>query len=165
MITLNLVGVNETVVAVKQRGPRIVGEIARRVNASLIELQSYIVGSKLSGQVLKHRSGKLANSIRVNKAHDIGSGVLEGSVQGGGGPAFYGRIHEYGGSFIAARRLKRPPHLVTRRGGERVMTGSPYGIRFAERSFMRTGFAERQAAIMKNIREGIAVVLSRRIQP
>jgi hypothetical protein len=159
VLTVDLVGTNEAAASIRAKGPRIIQAIIKKINGSMIALQSYIVTGKLSGQVLKHRSGKLANSIRVNPAEAEGATVTA-SVEGAGGPAWYGRLHEFGGSFVASRRLKRPSHLVTRKHGERVMTGSPYGIHFAQRSFMRSSFAERQNQIIESVREGFREALS-----
>jgi hypothetical protein len=59
-------------------------------------LQQYIVSEKLQGQVLRHLSGTLANSIRVIPMEERGTVVI-GGVRGAGGPAFYGVYFEKGG--------------------------------------------------------------------
>jgi hypothetical protein len=61
-------------------------------------MQGWIVSQELHGQVLKQRSGKLAGSIRMIPATVEGAGVVTGHVEGAGGPAWYGRIFEEGGT-------------------------------------------------------------------
>jgi hypothetical protein len=138
----------------RKKGPSIVAAIRAAVDRSNFEMQSKIVAEKLQGQVLEHRSGKLGGSIRVIAAQVVGTKVA-GSVEGAGGPAWYGKLHEYGGSFVGHRLLRRPSHLVTRAGGERVYTGSPYGINFAERSFMRSTLREQQETIVARIKAAV----------
>lgn len=147
-----------TVAMLKTKASDVIAALVRGMNISMIKLQAYIDSQKLSGQVLKrgpnrpgHSGGELARSIRVILA-GVEAGVVQGGVQGAGGTAWYGKLHEYGGSFVAARKiLKHPPHLVTRAGGERVMTGSPYGIFFPERSFMRVSLTEMRSAIFDQL--------------
>src|SRR5438132_4498213 len=80
----------------RSRAPAIIQALTVKMNSLAIRLQAKIVGEKLSGQVLAHRTGKLAGSVRVIPATAEG-GVLRAGVEAGGGPAWYGRIHEYGG--------------------------------------------------------------------
>lgn len=68
-----------------------------RMNLLNTRLQQRIQNQKLSGQVLKQRSGKLKRSIEVIPARsNRAEGKITGGVRGAGGPAFYGRFHEFG---------------------------------------------------------------------
>jgi hypothetical protein len=150
----------ELVLFLRTRAVGIKQAIKNRLDQLSVQLQQHIVREKLSGQVLHHRSGKGQQSIRVIPATEDGERI-EGGVQGGGGPAWYMALHEFGGTFTAARKnLMRPPHLVTRTRGERVMTGSPYGIHFPERSFMRSSLQE----MRQQIYDGMAQALRDALQ-
>jgi hypothetical protein len=107
------------------------------VTAATVGLQSDIVGNRLhGGNPLHQRTGNLArNTLReVSQEGNATTGTV-----GYGSSAWYGAILEgiYGRSFIGARNLTVPAHLVTRRGGERVLTGSPYGLHFGDFSALR----------------------------
>lgn len=78
------------------REPRIISALSRRMTMLMLRLQEYVVREKLSGQVLHRRSGKLAGSVRALPAAIEGS-QLVGRVLAGGGPAHYGKVHEFGG--------------------------------------------------------------------
>jgi hypothetical protein len=67
------------------------------VDKETIRLQRYIVREKLQGQVLRHVSGTLSDSIRAIPAVVSGY-IVTGTVEGAGGLAFYGRSFEEGGS-------------------------------------------------------------------
>lgn len=96
MLTLSFGSTGEDVSQrVQERFPRLVVELVKTVDRMNVIMQARIVRDKLQGQVLHHRTGKLANSIRIFKAK-YSNDVIEGGVQGAGGPAFYGRYHEFG---------------------------------------------------------------------
>lgn len=78
------------------RGNAIIEALSTKLTALMLRLQQHIVRDKLSGQVLHHRSGKLAGSIVAYPAQAEGS-LLVGKVEGASGPAFYGQVHEMGG--------------------------------------------------------------------
>jgi phage gpG-like protein len=123
----------------------------------VIKLTRKIKQEKLSGQVLKNRTGRLRGSI--NPKISQSETVIEGIV---GTNKEYAPIHEYGGSFIGARKhLMHPPHLITRAHGERVMTGSPFGMKFPERSFMRTALSEMEPEIRAEFEKAVFGVIRR----
>src|SRR6266700_2150115 len=105
--------------------------LSERLNKEAVKLQSFIVSEKLQGQVLHHRSGKLAGSIRPGTLATPENLAVE--VLGGGGPAWYGRVHNYGGTFAFIRR------------------GKPGKMTFPKRNFMESSLAERADLI----REGL----------
>ncbi len=78
------------------KGNAIVQALAGKLTYLMLQLQQHIVRDKLSGQVLHHRSGKLAGSIVAYPTEAQGS-QLAGKVEGAGGPAWYGQVHELGG--------------------------------------------------------------------
>jgi phage gpG-like protein len=158
MITLNWISTPEQIAA-KLNGTRqnAIDSLARQMRISMGTLREYIVSTKLSGFPLKHRTGNLIRSTQPSTSQTTGQIAGKVSVDN---TAFYGKIHEYGGSFTARRTLKLPPHLARRQSGERVMTGTPYGIFFPERSFMRTSLAENRQTIIT----ALATALNRAIK-
>jgi hypothetical protein len=98
MLTLSFGGTDEeTVERVRQAYPRLIVAWTKTLDGLNIKMQAKIVSEKLQGQVLHHRSGKLANSIRVIPAKIEGN-VLSSGVEGAGGPAWYGVVQERGGT-------------------------------------------------------------------
>jgi hypothetical protein len=78
------------------RGPVVVRVLTQRLTLLMLKLQQHIVREKLSGQVLHRRTGKLAGSIATVPITVDGT-TLIGKVVGASGPAWYGRVHEFGG--------------------------------------------------------------------
>lgn len=97
MIQLSFNGSDEQVAAWLQKfGPTLIAALSKHLTFLMIKLQRHIQVDKLQGQVLAQRSGKLVNSIRTEGVREEAS-QLVGSVQGAGGVAWYGVVHEYGG--------------------------------------------------------------------
>lgn len=97
MIQADFQGTDRTVPAeLRRKMPGILEAVRMKMNMLDLQLQQKIQGEKLQGQVLQHRTGKLAASIRVEEATVTGD-IVEGAVEGAGGVAFYGRVQNYGG--------------------------------------------------------------------
>jgi hypothetical protein len=80
----------------KTRADTLEPRLAATMNMAMLRLQQVIQRDKLSGQVLNARSGKLRASINVPPVEVSGS-TITGTVEGAGGPAWYGQVHEAGG--------------------------------------------------------------------
>jgi hypothetical protein len=97
-VALSFSGSDQVVLSyVRSRVEKLVTRLVKQLDRSMIQLQSYIVQNELSGQILAHRSGKLAGSINAIPAKAVGS-TLEGKVEGAGGAAWYGQVQEKGGT-------------------------------------------------------------------
>lgn len=102
-------------------------------------------GSAPLADKLTSRSGRLRRSINAKFEDGGQTGIVGTAVN-------YGAVHEYGASLVAQRKnLKHAPHLVKRKNGEHVMTGTAYGIKYPERSFLRAALK----AIEKDIQPEI----------
>jgi len=93
----------------KNLGSQLTEALTVKTNALLVQLQTKIV-TKLSGQVLKVKTGALRSSVAVQNATEAG-GIISGSVgiPQGGTTYTYGRAHELGFSSpyqITAVRAK-----------------------------------------------------------
>ena len=155
MLTVTFNGSDERVALILRfRGPKIVEAIARKLDVLMLQLQAKIAGEKLQGQVLQHRTGKLSGSIREIPVTNDGT-LITGAVEGAGGPAWYGKLHEYGGTFPLHRKQEINDRL-TKQGKPRK--GS---ITFPERSFMRTSLEEMRGQIF----DGLRAAVSKELKP
>lgn len=97
VITLTMLGSDKRVVAALERKRVALRSAFKRSldESSLMLLRR--IQQKLSGEVLSQRSGKLLGS--AHKDPTIVSDVqIVGGVGAAAGPAWYGRVHEYGGT-------------------------------------------------------------------
>ena len=142
------------VAMLRAKAPLLIERLSAKLNLIMYKLKAHIVGDKLSGQVLNARSGTLRGSIRVNEATDSGE-TLSASVEGGGGPALYGRFHEFGTSNAYEIVPVNKKALAFEMGGQKIVVRSVMHPPIAERSFMRTGFEDIRPTILPTLREGI----------
>jgi phage gpG-like protein len=139
----------------------VAAELKRVISKLAIQLQAHIVREKLSGQVLKRRTGTLARSIqqRVDATGDsiiatVGSRINESSR------LVYAAIHEYGGII--------PAHEVVAKAGmlkfqlksgvtmfrKKVMIPN---VAMPERSYVRTSLGDLRALIEQRLAEAAKV--------
>jgi phage gpG-like protein len=143
MIRMSFEGTDVAALRVLERtGPEMRTALTAGITKATLQMQQHVQVDKLSGQVLHHRSGKLINSVRVIPVHQEGT-ALVGAVEAAGGPAFYGRVHEYGGTFTYVRPSKK-------HGSTQVT------VHFPERSFMRTSIEELTPKIEAGLTDAVA---------
>jgi hypothetical protein len=145
----------------------IIGRLTLKLNSLMIRLSAKIVGEKLEGQLLHHRTGKLSNSIRVIPPV-IEGGNLRAGVQGAGGPAWYGKLHEWGYTYSRQAGTRRIgfnakgeiTKLLTRAktvrrsvASTRTLNVRSYTVHIPERSFMRSSQEEMRPVITDELKQ------------
>jgi HK97 gp10 family phage protein len=161
MITFTITGDGEQLARLSILRSQLFGALERKINLLNTRLQQRIQTQKLSGQVLQQRSGKLKRSIEVIPATiDEASGVVSGSVEGAGGPAFYGRFHEFGTSKSYVIVPVNKQALSFLMGNRRVTVKSVLHPPIKERSFMRSAQAEMKEEFIAGMQETVNQLLS-----
>lgn len=136
--------------------PRTGREILRRKFVSLtIMVQRYVKESKLSGQVLKTRTGTLRRSIN-QRVVDLPAAIV-GIV---GTNVKYAGIHEFGGTvkghLVEAKRARTLAFMP--KGGSQMIFRRKVSIpdvQMPMRSYLRSGLRDMEPAILKGLREGL----------
>jgi hypothetical protein len=147
------------VAQLRKKAPQLVQVLTTKLTALMFQLQSYIISNKLSGQVLKRRTGILASSVQVIPVTLRGNTIL-GGVQAGGGVAFYADIQEYGskGPYPIIATKARALSFIS--GGKRIFTKSVEHPGLEPRPFMSTSLAE----FAPTIQSELAAALNEAIQ-
>lgn len=135
-------GDDKVALRLKSMGQQVREGLLKAMQAQWYALQSYIVRSKLSGQVLHRVTGVLASSINVGDPQSASQFKDDGNDMVGvvGTKVWYGAVHEYGGTF------------KTKAGGS---------VTFPERSFLRSGLADRSKQIREAIRVSVQTAMAR----
>lgn len=155
MISGSFNGTDTRVIQALREKPAVVQDsMLRKMDSVTLRLQAYIVSEKLQGQVLQHRTGKLSQSIRQIPPEFDGE-TIRGEVQGGGGPAFYGRAQEYGAHIpervpVNAKAL----HWVGPSGDVFAMRARAFEL--PERSFMRSSLDDMRGSIIQELEQAAA---------
>jgi hypothetical protein len=145
--------------SVRERGSVITAAIVRAMYLDLLKLQRHIVADKLSGQVLNrgpnrpgHSGGELARSIRIVEPTLAGDNVV-GQVLGAGGTAWYGVVHEYGGTRSYDIYPVNAKALLFQINGENIFRKHVLHPPLPERSFMRSALADMSEQIVADLQE------------
>lgn len=132
--------------------PAILAELKPTITIETLKTQSHIVADKLSGQVLSVRSGALRRAVQMEAP------IVQGSDISGRvfvtGDVKYAAIQEFGG--------RTPPHdivpskakaLAFLSEGKQVFARVVHhpGSNIPERSYMRSGLADRRDEIVEAI--------------
>lgn len=130
------------------------------LDAWAVELAAYIRESKLSGQVLNRRTGKLSGSVHP-LSEDLPQAVVGGAAAGGVSVP-YARIHEFGGMI--------PAHEVVAKNAKALAFTIDGVLHFAkrvqipdvqmpERSYMRSSFDEKSPQGLEELRAAVKAAI------
>lgn len=160
MIKIEVTGGERVIAWLEDLPNRVRAELVRQMRTDAYDLKTYIVTTKLSGQVLNRRTGNLAGA--VNFRVEENEGGVSGIVAISRAAVPYAAIHEYGGT------IKHP-------GGTAYMVGDwgsifianarsiaaslprtrPHSIPMPARSYMRSALFDRRDRIVSNIEAAV----------
>ena len=117
-------------------------------------IQQQVVQNKLSGQVLKVRTGDLRRSITAITREGSASSIS--AVVGAGANVPYAAIHEYGGTVNVPAHMR----MLTMVFGRVIATPHPIQVRahsatYPERSFLRTSLRDKAPEEIQHIRDAM----------
>jgi phage gpG-like protein len=155
MITVELIGDRELAARLDAMPGRMREGIARAVTKLGFELQRKVQSEKLSGQVLKVRTGTLRSSIntRVDQGADSVTATVGTNIR-------YGRVHEYG--FDGSQSVRAHLRHITEAFGRPIRpTTQNVGaytrhVHLPERSFLRSALREMQPQIEAELSAAVA---------
>jgi phage gpG-like protein len=157
MIKATLIGDDKLKTWLRGRYPAIQGELNRSMARLVIGLTRKVKQEKLSGQVLKNRTGTLRRSIAPNV---ISRGaVITGEV---GTNIEYAKIHEFGGHTLPRIILpKAKKALMFNIGGKTIFAKKVNhpGSKMPERSFLRSALREMEPEIKAEFENAIFQVI------
>lgn len=156
-IQVVLVGDEEVKARLEKLGPDTHDKVVRAVQKLTIDLQAKVVGEKLSGQVLKTRTGTLRRSI-TQRVEDNGSSII-GIVGADMSTAKYAAAHEYG--FTGTVEVREHVRRITQAFGrpitprEVLVASHSMRMNIPERSFLRSSLSEMEPDILAGLNEAV----------
>lgn len=159
MITAYLVGDEQLLERLRALPDAINSGLARSITQLGIDLQRNVRQDKLSGQVLRSRTGALKSSIDLRV--DQGARSVSASVFT---DLRYGAAQEYGfaGTVSVAASLRRIREAFGRPIAEKTISVRAHNRRMdlPERSFLRSGLEDMTPAIRAAVEAGVAEATS-----
>jgi phage gpG-like protein len=159
MIAIEIIGDDRLVARLEAMPGRLHAGVARAVTRLGLALQRRVQAEKLSGQVLKVRTGSLRSSIntRIENTATAISAVVGTNIA-------YGRVHEYG--FDGTVQVRAHLRQITEAFGRPIapttvgMRAHSRHIRLPERSFLRSALAEMAPRIEAELREAVGAAIA-----
>lgn len=149
IITATLEGGEEFKAHVHNMDNAVHQAILKKMTVLGIQLEGYIKNSKLDGQVLQKRTGRLQSSIQ---SETIDGEVITTNVFSNASAAPYNRAQEYG-AIIPEQFPVNAKALHFFVGGQEVFAKHAKGFTLKERSYMRSSLAEYRQTILDGLRE------------
>jgi phage gpG-like protein len=138
----------------RSRGRSVERSVTGEMKRISVDLQSYIKEFKLSGQVLKNRTGNLRRATNQRVESEPGKSVT--AIVGTGPNAAYGRTHEFGATIrIPEVKGKLMSFQV---GGRRVFTmrHRAFTVTIPARSYLRSGLRDKKQSIIARLTTAVA---------
>ena len=157
MISAKLVGGPEAAAKFKTAKPRIQAKLEETMLRWAIRLMRHVKEDKLSGQVLKNRTGRLRRSINY-RVEGTGTSNMVTTV---GTNVVYARPHEYGETVTVKAHLR----MMTKAWGRpvrnpRQIMVKEHTVKYPERSFLRSALQDLEAQIREDLSKSIKVTFS-----
>jgi phage gpG-like protein len=160
MLNVSLVGDKEVIAKLTAMPNKVKASLERKVTALAYQLLAKVKG-KLSGEVLKVRSGLLRDSA-FERVLSTATSVTGQVVEPGSVP--YAAIHEFGGTINVPEIVPvKAKALMFQAGGATVFAARTraHTVTMPERSYMRSSLADMEQQIREGlneaVREGLAL--------
>lgn len=156
MIKLEFIGGEEVAQKLQSISPAVHGNLVRAITKLSIQLQAKVQSEKLSGQVLKNRTGTLRRSInyKIDESADRVTGRVGTNLK-------YGLAHEFG--FHGAVNVKAHLRMIKQAFGKPIapkqvmVSAHSRTMNLPERSFLRTALREMIPEIQATIDQAVKV--------
>lgn len=146
-----MIGDDRVMQRLNQLSPKTVLEVERSIGVLLVKLQSKVKDEKLSGQILKNKTGTLRRSVNRNIVK-TGKSII-GSV---GTNIVYGRVHELGGTITVREHLRMMVKAFGRAvKNPRQITVKSHQATYPERSFLRSSLREMESEIKGELKDAL----------
>lgn len=162
MIKAELVGGDTVILSFEKVGVRSLVAVKAFVEKFTFKMMRSVMTEKLSGQVLKVRSGNLRRSIprgtKIVEGPELIRGIVGLGDDEGGKVAKYGRIHEYGGVIPAHDiEIKNKQALMWMKNGTPRFAKRVHipRIKMPVRSFLRSTLQEHRAEFQQGLQDAL----------
>lgn len=151
MITATIYGAERVLAKIENVPSAARGSLRATTQKLAIDVQRHVVADKLSGQVLKNRTGTLRRSINqhVEETDTSVTGIVGADMD----RARYARAHEYG--FHGTVEVRAHTRTITQAFGrklksarEAVISAHTMHMNLPERSYLRSSLRDMRAAII-----------------
>jgi len=154
-ITVTVLGTDEAIKRFATRRDAVSNAVFRQMLVEMQKTAEYIRASKLSGQVLKNRTGTLRRSIHANASRtgNLIAGMVGTNVE-------YARYQELGTKAHVILPVRAKALAFKTATGETVFARRVNHPGFPPHPFLRPGVQERRAAILDGLHAAVVRALN-----
>lgn len=155
MIKGEILGGDELKRRMEKAAPTFRVNLSNAIGRLVLQLQRNVKADKLSGQVLKVKTGRLRRSIN-SSLQGVNTERVQGTV---GTNVSYARAHEYG--FTGAVSVKAHMRTIKQAFGKSItpvsvqVGGHSRNVTLPERSFLRTALQDMEPRIQSELRNAV----------
>jgi phage gpG-like protein len=157
VFTIEVIGREELKARFSGAGANVRDALRRAIQASVIDMEAQ-VKEKLSGPVLRNRTGRLRNSVTSRVDIGLAGNQIVGTV---GANTPYAAVHEYG--FQGVVSVREHLRMITQafgkplKGGPREITihAHPMKMDMPERSYLRSTLRENGQRIHDRLQDAV----------
>lgn len=137
-------------------GDRVAEALRTGMMRAMLKLARYIGTQKLTGQVLKVRTGTLRRAVMGSAEVTTSGTTITGSVSTDPS-TWYGKVQEYGAHIpeVSGRLMVFAPAGMSKGIRDKVFTMRRRAFDLPARPFMRTGLAEQREEILAELSQAI----------
>lgn len=154
-ITHSIIGREAVLAKFRARRDNVVARVQRTMHQLMARLAEYVRATKLSGQVLKNRTGTLRRSIHADAEADGNTvtGIVGTNVE-------YAHVHEDGGVFQIPGHQRTLTMVFGRPVAPRLVQVRAHSANFPQRAFLHPALAERRASIIEALKQSVSRTMS-----
>ncbi len=157
MIKIELVGTDKVVARFAAMPQKVRQALVDAMKRQWFALQAHVVSQKLSGQVLRRRTGNLASSINVDSSFQEGDQEIVGSV---GTKVIYGAVHENGGTVRVGAHTRTITQVFGRPVTPTEVFVKAHNAIYPQRSFLRSSIQDRAGQIRADIEQSVRAAMA-----
>jgi hypothetical protein len=158
MIAFSITGDDALLESLRAKSDQLIERLRRQVDVSDLIIQQRAM-SKVSGDLLQIRTGKLARSI-VTIPAVVNGDSIDGAVEAGGGPAYYAKFQEDGtaGPYqIVAASGKALAFILD---GKAMFRRAVMHPGLPAKLFMKSSLAESESEVVQGLQNAVAEVIA-----
>lgn len=157
MIKMTLVGNDRVEARFRSMPERARESLVNAMKRQWFNLQAHVVSEKLSGQVLRRRTGNLASSINVGGANSATAftetpAEIVGQV---GTKVIYGAIHENGGTVNVQAHTRTITQVFGRPVTPAEVFVRAHSATYPQRSFLRSSIQDLASQIRADMEQSV----------
>lgn len=156
-IRVEVLGKAEAIDRYRRMGAKAPAAMLQAVQEEMTKLADYVRATKLQGNPLNHRSGRLSRGVTGSASID--GDTIEGKVGVPVDEVPYAPVHEHGGTFQVPSYQREVSKVFGKSVTPFKQTVSAHTATYPQRAFLRPSMDERRDAIMKSLNAKLSKVL------